>query len=191
MEMLIGAGIAVAAAVLLFFLIKKPGDHQDGAMGTNRIGDGLKRLDAGKKTYAVLTPTLLADTQDDKLLEAVLSNLWAKMKPDLSDALEIIREQSQGRKWIFAIYAVTGGVKQDGFEGLKKSEDAELLPACVEGLEAIGATGTAAILAEAISAETGADRFDAPYLESFDTEEGKEKMAAYIRGNPGGFVDKS
>jgi len=189
MSILIGALIAAAAAYILLRALRCGGGREDG-MHSSRIGHGLRRLRDNKQKYAVMTEALLSETGDEALLEAVLSGLWAKMKNDLSDAPEVMAQETRGRRFIYAIYAVTGGMGQEGLARLKAGADAVFLPLCAEALEAIGAMGSAAILREALGAEGGADDWDAPYLESFEAEKGKEKMVAFIRANAGEFVDR-
>lgn len=153
-----------------------------------RIGDRLRRLEANKKKYAVMTQSLLEETPDEELIEAVLSNLWAKMRPDMKDALDVIQRQSMERQTIFALYAVTGGVKQAGFEKLKESPDAVLLPTALGALDSLEMTQTISLLRSAMETED-ADQYQTPYTDSFDGEGGREKMIAYIRENPDGFLD--
>lgn len=182
-------GALVIALLSHFFLSRKEESGKAaGSLEKNRIGDRLRRLNAMKERYAVMTETLLMQTQDEDLLEAVLSNLWAKMMPDMSDAFDVIERQNRERQALFAIYAVTGGVKQEGFDALKKTKDARLLPVCGDALRMIGAAGSAGILEEAMEAEK-AEAYDDPYLESFDAEDGKAKMIAFIRENPRAFCD--
>lgn len=156
----------------------------------NRIGDGLRRLDTNKKKYTVMTQALLDETPDHQLIEAVLSNLWARMRPDMTDALTVAQAQSLSRQYIFALYAVTGGIKQVGFDMLKASPDVVLLPIALEALEALDLPQSAALMRQAID-EEDADGYREPYTDAFDAEGGKEKMIAYIRGNASSFLDLS
>ncbi len=183
--------ISVLFAILLVYLLARLNPFsrggEDGLL-KNRIGDGLRKLKALKRKYAVMTESLLMAAPDDELLEAVLANLWAKMAPDLSDAHGVMRGQSEGRRHIYALYAVTGGVRQSGFAAVRKGEDASLLPGCAQALEAIGAPSSADLLRRAMAADDPSP-FSAPYLESFDAEDAKAKMVAYIRKNPEAFCD--
>lgn len=187
--------MALFGVLLAFLLVRYgPRARREAANpneGTHqmRIGDGIRRLNAFKKKYAVMTPTLLAETPDDDLIEAVLSNLWAKMRPDMKDALTVIQGQSAARQNIFALYAVTGGVKQAGFEKIKDSPDAVLLPAALQALLAMDMPQSAALLEAAIAADEDADEYKVPYTDTFHGEGGQEKMIAYIRANPQGFSD--
>lgn len=164
-------------------------DGNDG-MHNRRVGDGLRRLRENKKKYGTMTEALLAETPDEGLLEAVLANLWAKMRPDMTDALTVIQQQNRQRQHIFALYAVTGGVKQAGFEKIKESPDAVLLPMTLEGLEALGMPQSAELFSRAMQEEE-ADAYDEPYIETFEGEGGRERMTAYIRDNAAAFCDQT
>lgn len=185
-------GIIALAAVLLALLYwfgrRRQDDAEDTGMQRRRIGDGLRRLNANKAKYATLTQTLLAETPDDQLLEAVLSNLWAKMPGDLSGAPAIMQAQSMPRQYVYALYAVTGGAKQDGFVALKAGPDAAFLPVALAALDALDMPQSAALLRLAV-AETDADAYQTPYAEAFAAEDGKAKLIAYIRSNQRDFTD--
>lgn len=187
--------MALVGVLLAFLLVRygpiaqKRAQNADDGLHGRRIGDGLKRLNAMKAKYAVMTRQLLDETSDDGLIEAVLSNLWAKMAQDMSDALTVISKQSPGRRMIFSLYAVTGGARQAGFAKLMESPDAALLPDALDGLQALQMHESAAILREAVGAGDDADSFRAPYADAFAAEDGKGRMAAYIRENPSDFLD--
>lgn len=183
MGILLGAAIA---ALLLLAVSRMAGVR---GYGENRIGDRLKRLKANKRRYAVMTPELLNQTEDDLLLEAVLSNIWAKMAEDLHDMADVLSRETRDRKYIFSLYAVTGTVSNGGFEALFAGPDAALVPQCAEALEAIDMTACAQMLRKATGAGTGADAFSAPYLECFDALNGRERMVRFIRDNAGDFTD--
>lgn len=163
------------------------GDGHDGLRAT-RIGDGLRRLNADKRKYATMTPALLAETPDYALLSAVLANLWAKMRPDLSDAAEVVARQPRERQLLYSLFAVTGGIRQDGLAALLAGADAAYLPDARAALEALDMPGSAALLADALAAEAP-DAYDEPYLETFEGEGGKERMTAYIRAHADTFID--
>lgn len=191
MSIFIGALVAaVFALVLIHFLRgnKKSGDPGDGELRTVKVGDRLRRLKAMQQKNRVLTAAALAETPDDALLETVLSNLWAKMAPDLSDAKDVLSGLSEERRLLFALYAVTGGVREGGFSGLLRGEDAAFVANCEKGLEAIGAAQSAQALREALRANAPDDFSDA-YTEAFDREDGMAKMVAFIRQNSRAFVD--
>lgn len=193
MKIILGILLCVILAAWIVYFVRNSKRGED-ALNTSRIGDGLKQLEANKLKYAVMTETLLAETPDEALLEAVLSNLWAKMKLDLSDALSVLENLSPGRNYIFTIYAITGGVRQAGFEKLKACADSAMLPVCAEGLDAIGTPRSAEILKRAIAGEAAetaetADAQNREYLDAFDAEEGKVRMISFIRSHAEEFCD--
>lgn len=190
------AVIALIGVVLLLALVwlVRANRRVDGkqaqqeGLHNRRIGDGLRRLHANKEKYGVMTEALLAQTEDDMLLEAVLSNLWAKMQPDLSDAVAVMAGQSPERRRIYALYAVTGSVKQDGFEKALRGPEGPFAAAALEALGVLGMSQSAALMAEALRGDTP-DLYNEPYTETFVGEAGKERMTAYIRENSKAFCD--
>lgn len=186
--------MALLGIVLAFLLVRfgprsrREAEKPNEGMHNKRIGDGLRKLNANKKKYAVMTRALLDETPDDNLIEAVLSNLWAKMAPDLSDALAVMPEQTKERQYIFALYAVTGGIKQAGFEKLKDCPDAALLPVALEALQVLDMPQSAMLMQKGIE-EEDADAYQEPYTDTFDGEAGKAKMIAYIRDHADAFCD--
>lgn len=173
-------------ALVLWFL--KPRGNGDEAIHKERIGARLHRLQDSMDQYAVMTEALMAETPDEALLEAVLSNLWAKMQPDLSDAQRVMAGQTPERQAVYAVYAVTGGAKQEGLAAVRQGADGEDIPLCADALAAIGAEETAAVLREAAGAEDP-DAYTAAYLEHFDAEDCKGRLVAYIRAHARAFWD--
>ncbi len=162
----------------------------NGETRVNRVGDRLRRMRENMRKYAVMTETLLRETPDEALLEAVLSNLWAKMRDDLSDADEVLVALSEERRRVFALYAVTGGVGQAGLAETLAGGDAALVPVCADALDAIGAARSAEALRAGMAAEDP-DGYSDAYTEAFEAEAGKERMVAYIRANSAAFCDKT
>ncbi len=186
MSILIGAIVVLAAALFLLYWMRRAPSADEG-MHEGRVGDGLRRLRAQQQKYAVMTTALLAETPDELLLEAVLSNLWAKMNPNLSDALPVLDSLSRSRRLVFALYAVTGGIKQDGLTSVQKGSDAPLIPLCEQGLSAISAARSAEIFRHLTS--TGGAGLEDAYLETFEAEDGRALMVRFIRENAAEFVD--
>lgn len=180
--------LAAVAAFLWFFQRGRGTGDADGGVRVNRIGDGLHRLEANMRQYAHMTPALLEQTADDTLLEAVLSNLWAKMQPDLSDAEGVMAGQTDARRAVYALYWVTGEAKQNGFAGLRKPPGTAWFPVALDALDALDMRQSAAMLRAAMEAPD-ADACRDAYLEAFHAERGKERMAAFIRSEPEAFVD--
>lgn len=191
MEIAIMALLGVALAFLLVRygpVAQKRKRNPDAGLQGNRVGDGLRRLKQNKQKYAEMTGQLLAETPDENLIEVVLANLWAKMRPDMADALTVIEGQSVGRRYVFAVYAVTGGVKQAGFEKLKDCPDRVLLPVALEALQAMELPRSAALLHSAMETDE-ADSLNVRYTDAFDEEDGKGRMVEYIRAHTEDFID--
>lgn len=165
-------------------------DMPNGGMHNRRIGDGLRHLTAIKEKYAVMTESLLDQTPDDELIEAVLANLWAKMDDDLSNAVEVLSQLSTQRRNLYALYSVTGDVKREGFVKTMQGADAPFMAAAGDALYAMDMQQSVALL-KAAAAAPDADSYQTPYIESFTAEDGKTRMVEYIRANPRGFVDLS
>lgn len=185
--LLIVAVLMLAFAALRYARNKRADESEQDGLHVRRIGDGLKRLRENMEKYRLMTRQLLDETADDALLEAALSNLWAKMAPDLSDAQEVVARLSTERQLVYALYSVTGEIRQQGFAGLKDSADDALAPAALSALEMLQMQQSAQLLRQGLEAYGG--EWDDPYLEAFQGEQGKERMVAYIRSHPDGFCD--
>lgn len=164
-------------------LLKWSKKGRDDGMHKVRIGDRLARLNDMMSAYETMTGQLLSETPDETLLEAVLSNLWAKMDRDLENEFDVMAELSPERRYIYAIYAVTGELRQaTSDKPPKKMKEAG--PAqyalCAEALEAVGASGSAALLRQG---ETDA------YFMKFDEEDVMARMVQYIREHAEAFCD--
>lgn len=183
-------GIVLLLFVTLFiirFVKKTLGDERESK--PNRIGDGLRKLNADMQKYTIMTEALLVETEDESLLAAVLANLWAKMRPDLSDANAVMAGLSRERQMVYALYAVTGGVMQESLASVIRGKDGSLVPACADALTAIGAVKSADILLACYTAENP-DLYTDAYLDAFDAENGKMKMVHFIRENSAAFCDE-
>lgn len=188
METIVLAILAVLGIIVLLYLRSKRSKERDEGLHTTRIGDKLRRLNANKERYATMTRALLDGTADDELLEAVLSGLWAKMDDDLSDAPAVMQGLSKERQYIYALYAITGAVGQDGFQAAKAGPEAAFLPIAAQALEVLDMQQSEALLQEAMRADD-AEPFSAPYIETFHGENGKPRMVAYIREHVPAFLD--
>lgn len=182
--------MVVLCAMLWFFRSSRQpvGGDSEVALHVHRIGDGLRRLESNKRKYATLTPALLAETEDDVLLEATLSNLWAKMQPDLSDAWPVMAAQSEARRALYALYWVTGEIQQDGFAALGTAHGGDWASLALSALDGFGMRESAILLRAAMEAPDP-ESYRSPYLEAFKGEDGKARMVAYIRSRPEAFVD--
>ncbi len=183
----IGLAVLVLAVLFITRFVKGAGGKGTESH-TSRIGDRIRKLNEDKRKYAVMTEALLMETENGSLLGAVLANLWAKMAPDLSDAHGVMSGLSKERQMIYALYAVTGSVNQKGFSAALSGEEGPLFSACGDALETIGAAQSAKILREGADA-LDPDVYTEAYLEAFEAEGGKAKMAAFVRENPSAFCD--
>lgn len=173
--------VLILLAVLAWRLLR----GQDGSkLEKNRIGDGLRHLNAQMEQYRHLSKETLAQLPDEALLEAVLANLWAKMEPGLGNARAVMAEQSEPRRLLYAVYSIYGQVKQEGLEPLPED-----LANAVECLKTVGAIATADLLIRAMEAPSERPLLQAPFLESFDAEQTKLRLNRYIREHLDAFSD--
>jgi len=184
----VGGIFAILLLLVIVALLILRARHS-GVEAGDRIGDGLRSLKAGKEQYHLLTREVLDETPDEKLVAAVLYNLWAKMDASLSDAHAVLSGLSDGRRLIFALYAVTGGVAEYGFKKVLAGPDGVFAEDCLIGLRAIGADRSADIFARALTGS--ADLPDDAYVEAFEAEDGRARMTQYIRDHADQFVDFS
>ncbi len=180
--------ILLLAVIAVFFFLRA---RQGGVVSGDRIGDGLRILKANKTRYATLTREMLSETPDEELVSVVLYNLWAKMDDTLSDAQQVLSGLSQGRMRIFALYAFTGGVMENGMDKTLNGPDGVFAQECASGLVDIGAENSAEVLRGALAAGADAKEYEDTYLEAFQAEDGRARMALYIREHLEQFVDLS
>ncbi|HML48178.1 MAG TPA: hypothetical protein PKE04_15655 [Clostridia bacterium] len=171
----------ILLAVLAWRLLR---DGREDKLDKNRIGDGLRHLNAQMEQYRHLSGETLAQLPDEALLEAVLSNLWAKMEPGLGDARAVMAEQAAPRRLLYAVYDVYGHVREKGLEPLPEGLDE-----AAECLNAIGAVRTAELLRRAAEAPSERPLLQEPFLESFDAEQTKARLNRYIREHLDAFSD--
>jgi len=158
------------------------------AWGGERIGSFVQKLKQDMETYREMTPALLAETPDERLLEAVLSNLWAKMRPGLTDEREVVRGLSQPRRDLYALYTLTGQLYGEDAPW-PPAVEREDLPGALRVLDAVGAVETAALLRSAQANPEEFAKVGAPYTDAFDAEDVRGKLPGYIRANAVGFLD--
>ena len=176
----------VVIGFLLFIATRHRPAAEDAGMHRRRIGDGLRHLRALEETYAVMTPALLSQIPDSQVLEAVLANLWAKMRPGLENASEVMRGLSLPRQALYAVYTVTGSLRQHGAAQTLRDE-AEWFPQCAQALRALEMDETATLLQ---SVQAGDAQAAEAYLESFSALDGKGRLVWYVREHVEAFCDE-
>lgn len=174
--------VLILLAVLAWRLLRN--GQEGGKLDQNRIGDGLRHLNAQMERYRHLSKETLEQLPDESLLEAVLANLWAKMEPGLGNARAVMAGQTAPRRRLYAVYSVYGQVREAGLEPLPA--DAEEAAEC---LKSIGAVGTAELLQRAVESPDERAWLQAPFLESFDAEQTKSRLHRYIREHMDAFSD--
>lgn len=76
-----------------------------------------KRLEdfRNRPIYKNLTSTIFDTISDNNLEQAVMDNIWAKMKKDLSNEFEVVSNLSQPRQAIYIIWQIEAEVNNGGF----------------------------------------------------------------------------
>lgn len=143
-----------------------------------------------QKTYAVMTKTLLDETPDDRLVNAVIANLMEKLSDGRPDPLVTIPRLSHGRNAVYFTWMLVKEVEHHGAEALLKKPASRFVDVGVEGLIAIGAENTAqAVKAFVTPAEDVQEDLGAALTATIEMEQPLALCVEYIRDNPDDFMD--
>lgn len=147
------------------------------------------RADELAEQYKRLDAAALAGIPDDRLVDAVAANLLAKLDPRRPDAYQTIPPLSRGRSAVYSVWLICHECAQGGLTGWYAGSSSEFTDLAADGLELIGAAECAAAVraSRREGADTGA--LSAVLDEAMKRELPLEKCVAYIRDNPGEFVD--
>lgn len=164
--------LAAALCYLLYRRISRP--HTD----ESRAGKLMKK-------YKDLTAEKLAETDDDELVEAVVSHVLAQAaenrRPDPAKELTCM---PQPFTVVYSIWAVCKELSRTDYKGLTHTATKHLVEAAVDGLPVIGAPATAEALAtlrDTYEAKEDAAEALAAYHQAVEQECPLTLCVAYIR----------
>lgn len=158
-------------------------------MFRNRIIGGKGKSDGIQKQYEKLDEALLAQTPDDKLVNAVAANLMGKITGSRSDPLVALAHLSRGRNAVFFTWMLCKEVEHNGVEALCKKPAVKFTDVGVEGLKTLGAEKTAAAVAAYLDADGQTAQNTQAVLCALDEEQPLALCVTYIRDNAEQFVD--
>ncbi|MBE6806742.1 MAG: hypothetical protein E7527_01825 [Ruminococcaceae bacterium] len=164
--------LAAALCYLLYRRISRPRDDDSRAAKL-------------MKKYKELTREKLNDTDDDELVEAVVSHVLAlaaeNRRPDPQKELAFL---PQPYTVVYSIWAVGKELARTDYKGLTHTATKALVEPAVDGLPVIGAPATAAALAElkaAFEAKEDVTEATAAYHKAVEQECPLTLCVSYIR----------
>lgn len=170
-----GTIIMIVAAVLCYVLIRR--------MGNTKKDEG--RAAKLMKKYAVLTPEKLQNTDDEELVEAVVSHVLARAaenrRPNPAKELTVL---PQPFTIVYSVWAVCKELARTDYKGLTHTATKHLVEPAVDGLPVVGAPATAAALAslrDAHNAKEDTEAAHAAFHQAVEQECPLSLCVAYIR----------
>ncbi len=168
--------IAVLVALLLCFIaIRQLG---------KRRGDESRSARLMKK-YAELTPVLLKETEEEELVEAVVSHVLAKTTATRRpDPVVTLAGLPQPFTVIYSVWAVCKEMANGSFSSLMHTATREVLEAAEEALPVIGAAETAGALTtlhQAHKDKAVTDEMEQIFHRAVERECPLALCAAYVR----------
>lgn len=139
--------------------------------------------------YKSLDESALAEIPDDRLVDAVAANVIAKLDPRRPDAYHLVPTLSQGRCSVYCVWLVCHECAQGGLAGFYAGPSAVFAELAADGLELVGAVECAAAVRAAMREGADLSALSASFDDAAKRELPLEKCVAYIRDNPGEFVD--
>lgn len=139
--------------------------------------------------YKSLDESGLAEIPDDRLVDAVAANVIAKLDPRRPDAYHLVPTLSQGRCSVYCVWLVCHECAQEGLAGFYAGPSAVFAELAADGLELVGAVECAAAVRAAMREGADLSALSASFDDAAKRELPLEKCVAYIRDNPGEFVD--
>lgn len=185
------SAILVAALILLAVYLARSA-HKPSQSRADRLAE----------RYRVLDADTLNGLDDASLLDAVIANLMAKLDPKNPDDYSTVPLLSPGRCAVYSVWITCQELGRSGLAAYRQSPAFEFDELAADGLDLIGAPETGAALRRAgaldeLDGVTEEDGSDSPALaeaeaalrEAMEREDPLALCRAYIRANPGEFLD--
>ncbi len=127
-----------AAAAVCYLLIRRIGRGREDDSRSAKL----------MKKYQTLTPDLLAATDDDELVEAVVSHVLARAADQRRpDPVVTLSQLPQPFTVVYSIWAVGKELARGDYAALSHTATRGMVDAAVDALPVVGASDTAAALA--------------------------------------------
>lgn len=164
--------------------------------------------------YDELTVQIIDSIKDDDLVLAIMDNLWAKMRKDMSDDFEVISSLSRERQAIYSTYIVEGEVNNGGFNQFYFNSSGQYADMAVDGFELLEARKFCDLMKKANDTylsefnkitekqdgtiegfsqsyqENPLNQYDDEFYTLNEVEEIGNLQVQFIRKNKASFVDK-
>lgn len=118
-----------------------------------------------RKQYTLITPEILNSIDDDLVEQAVFDSVIKRMKPDLSDELEVLDPLSPGAKFLYASWIVDGEVNNGGFNQYFWNTEGATLSTAIEAFHFFGLPEVSQLLVEAGKVWESEQHFQTPLKE--------------------------
>lgn len=160
-----------------------------------------RRYDKGQKaraemlaeTYKTMTRSLLDDTADEDLLDAVVANLNSKLDKKNPDPYYTVPLLSRERFLIYSFWLCDHELNANNFQVMQETGSFRFVETASEACKLFGAEDCAEALQNAVSNAAGEDVLaDAhiAYMEARTQEDPTAKAIAFIRDNAAAFLDE-
>ena len=156
------------------------------------IGRILLRPDGSRaaalmKTYKTLTPALLAETPDEELVTAVVSNILAKAEAEKTDPYRLLPTLTQERSDIYSLWLFLRELEAGDPACLRRSEQFGFSELAVNALRMMEQTALADALDRYL--QTADETLPETMKTLVAEQELPALMIAMIRSNPESFCD--
>lgn len=173
--------LVVAAVGLGLYIRRFSGDKKDG------------RAERLMKEYKTLDRAALDSIPGDRLVDAVIANLMAKLNTKNPDDYSVIPLLSRGRCAVYSIWLTCNQLNAAGLAGYLGGRAGRFAELSADGLELVGAQQTSRVIREILDARTRQPQ-NLPLLEeelknAIAQERPLELCREYIRANPDEFLD--
>jgi tetratricopeptide (TPR) repeat protein len=135
-----------------------------------------------RRKYRVLTPAVIAEIPDDRLVQAVVDHVVDfRVRGELARHREIVDALPPGQRWIYAMWQTDAEVSNGGFVQFFFNGSGDFALEALEGYRRIGAAGRVSILKRAVAALAGAS----PTRESLDKGLAEFRASGRVSGIDG------
>lgn len=203
--------LATAVALLVRALLRKRSDRQGN--GDSNSGDKVAPLAEdflNRRTYATLTPAILASISDDKLEQAIVDHIHLRGADQHDKTRRIFASLPAAFRMVYATWIMEGEVENGGFHQFFWNCSDRIADEALAGLRLLGASEYAGLMEKAMAMKVREEPLQLPFkkrntieafcesykytdLEQVDTEFFNVKVGLsalrirYIRAHPEEF----
>ncbi len=144
------------------------------------------------ETYKTMTRSLLDDTADDDLLDAVVANLNGKLDKKNPDPYYTVPLLSRERFLIYSFWLCDHELNANNFQIMQETGSFRFAETAADACNQFGASGCAEALQRAVSNAADQDvlaNAHIAYMEARMEENPTAKAVSFIRDNADAFLD--